>query len=205
MLERLNPNTPSAASSAEPSSPSTAELAKATALLFEVFAARFGAKWTRTYEDPMARRIWARDLENEGLTADDINRGLRVSRAGEWPPTVGEFIALCRPSATELGIPEPRAAYLAACRGLWPHAIVYHVAGQVGRYELRTRTERETWPQFEALYKRAIDDVRRGRVFELPVRHERLLEAPPSATAEEIERQKADFQEFVKQARAGRL
>lgn len=153
----------------------------------------------------MARRVWARDLENEGLTADDINRGLRVSRLEEWPPTVGEFIAGCRPSAAELGIPEPRTAYLAACRGIWPHPIVYHVAGQVGRYEMRTRSETSTWPAFEAAYKRAAEDVRRGRVFEMPSRHDRLLEAPPSPTAEEIERQKADFQEFVAKARAGRL
>lgn len=188
-----------------PSSPSTAEVAKATALLFEVFSARFGAKWTRTYEDPMARRIWARDLENEGLTADDINRGLRESRLEEWPPTVGEFINSCRPSAEELGIPEARVAYLAACRGIWPHPIVYHVAGQVGRYEMRTRSEATTWPAFQAAYKRAAEDVRRGRVFTFPSRQEQLLEAPAPATAEEIERHKADFAEFVAKARAGRL
>jgi hypothetical protein len=205
MLERIKPNIPSAASSAAPSSPNTAEVAKATALLFEVFAARFGTKWTRTYEDPLARRIWARDIENEGLEADDINRGLRVTRAAEWPPTVGEFIAACRPTAAELGVPEARDAYVGACRGIWMHPIAYHVAGQVGRYEMRTRSETSTWPAFDAAYKRALAEVRRGRVFEMPARHDRLLEAPPAPSAEEVERQKADFKEFVAAARAGRL
>lgn len=153
----------------------------------------------------MARKVWARDLENEGLTEADIHRGLKASRTEEWPPTVGEFIAGCRPSAAQLGVPEPRAAYIAACRGIWPHPIVYHVAGEIGRYELRTRTERETWPAFEALYKRALNELRRGRTFEMPTRRERLLEPPPKPTAEDIEREKATFQETVARARAGRL
>lgn len=206
MLQRLSPPSikPDANSAAPSSGITDSTIAKSVALLFEVFAARYGNKWTRTYEDPLARKVWARDLSNEGLSEDDINRGLRVSRTEEWPPTVGEFISQCRATPAELGVPEPREAYIAACRGQWPHPIVFHVAGLVGRYEMRTRPEAQTWPPFEAHYKRALEDVRRGRVFTMPPPPP-ALPAPPPKTPEEVGHARAIFEETVRRMRQGRL
>lgn len=205
MLQKISPpNIKPDATSVEPSSPSTGEIAKAVALLFEVFAARFGHRWTRTYEDPLARKVWARDLANEGLTAEEINHGLRNGRAQEWPPTIGEFIAQCRLTATELGLPEAREAYLAACSQRYPHPIVYHVAGLVGRYELRCQPEAKTWPKFEGLYMAAIDEARRGRVF-TPPPAPRALPPPPPPSAEDVGQARAIFQETVRKMRQGRL
>ncbi len=137
--------------------------------LFEVFAARFGHRWTKTYEDEAARAVWARDFAAAGLTPDLIEVGLNNTARLEWPPTVGEFIKACEPQPEELGLPSSRDAYIAACRGQTRlHGIIFHVAAKIGTFELRTRPERETWPVWEVFYRNAVDEARRGRVFEIP-------------------------------------
>jgi hypothetical protein len=155
-------------------------LAEVVALLFEVFATRFGHRWTRTYEDPLARKVWRRDLEVEGLTPDDVKAGLRRTARLEWPPSLGEFVAACRPEAADLGMPEAREAYVAACRGQWRlHPIVWHVASIIGSHDLRSRPEAETWPRFEAAYKVALSQAQQGRVFAFPEPRHVALPAPP--------------------------
>ena len=137
--------------------------------LFEVFAARFSHRWTKTYEDEAARAVWTRDLAAAGLTPDLIEYGLKRTARLEWPPTVGEFIKACEPQPEEMGLPSTRDAYLAACRGNTRlHPIVWHVAQKIGTFELRTRSERETWPVWEGFYENAVCEARLGRVFEIP-------------------------------------
>lgn len=145
------------------------DLVRAVALAFEVLHARYGAKFARLYEDIAARDVWVRDLAAEGVTAQDIDAALARCRRDEWPPTCPQFIAYCTPTAEEHGLPAPRAAYMAALRGDWKlHPIVYHVATQIGTWELRHEPEAKGWPRWEALYNQAVREYHRGRSFTMP-------------------------------------
>ena len=66
--------------------------------LFTVLQARYGHKWTSTYDDPALMRIalseWHRELRN--LAPEDIRRGLTACDQ-DWPPTLPQFVAACKP------------------------------------------------------------------------------------------------------------
>ena len=67
--------------------------------LFERLSAFYGNKFLdlwRNLDAQSVRRAWAEELA--GFTPDELKRGLAACRAREWPPTLPEFMGLCRPS-----------------------------------------------------------------------------------------------------------
>lgn len=71
--------------------------------LFRKFLIRYGQLWADRYKglgltpDEIADE-WATELD--GFTADEIKRGLDACRTSKFPPTLPEFISLCRPAAS---------------------------------------------------------------------------------------------------------
>lgn len=71
--------------------------------LFRKFLIRYGQLWADRYKglgltpDEIADE-WAMELD--GFSPEEIKRGLEASKANKFPPTLPEFISMCRPAAT---------------------------------------------------------------------------------------------------------
>jgi hypothetical protein len=64
---------------------------------------KYSHKWASQFPDEAftieAKKVWAMDLT--GLTNDQIKQGLdtMIDEYPSWPPTIGEFKALCKVGA----------------------------------------------------------------------------------------------------------
>jgi hypothetical protein len=134
--------------------------------------------------------IWERVVE--GVTDENIGIALgKLERSEDsWPPGPGAFLALCQPTAKELGhMPVEDAYRLAAgagAKGAILPAIVWHAQQQVGPHELRTRPERDMFPKFKTVYERMTAHERAGGetfVFPEPLDTSHRLERPPRGKA----------------------
>lgn len=128
------------------------------------YGTRFADQWRGT--DPRAlQRYWAEKLGT--LTADELKAGVAKLDSLDWPPTLPQFLKLCRPGV------DPVAAYYEAVAGVqarergevgtWSHPAVYWTAVKIGAFDLKNhgyaalkaRWERElseqlrrdTWPE----------------------------------------------------------
>ena len=65
------------------------------AAIFKRLHARYGSKWAAQIEgiEDEAVREWGKGLA--GMSAEQISRGLE-SWAGEWPPSLPEFVTACK-------------------------------------------------------------------------------------------------------------
>lgn len=71
--------------------------------LFKKFVLRYGHLWIDRYAN---LQVTPQEIEDEwaselgGFSAEEIKRGLDACRASKFPPTLPEFISLCRPAAS---------------------------------------------------------------------------------------------------------
>lgn len=133
------------------------------ARLIQRLQALYGAQFSRQWEGVSTSRlieVWAEELA--GYSADEIRRGLDACRSQKFPPTLPEFLLMCRPAM------DPAAAFQAAVvglearrrgeRGEWPHPAVFWAAVKVGQHDmlnigwngLRSRWETALRDQFAA-------------------------------------------------------
>lgn len=85
------------------------------------------------------QQVWAEELAPYSL--DEINRGVNGCRSLKWPPTLPEFLTLCRPPL------DPESAFVEAIENMrrrelgeeaaWTHPAIYFAAVAVGAYEIR--------------------------------------------------------------------
>lgn len=79
--------------------------------IFQVMAGAYGARFADAWQgaDPAAvKAVWARKLGT--LTSAQIKRGIESLDQCKFPPTLPEFVALCRqaePPAHRLKLPAP--------------------------------------------------------------------------------------------------
>ena len=72
--------------------------------LFQKFEDFYGAKWAAQYGDfprDRVKRTWAEELG--GFSGDSIAKALDAQKSTKFPPTLPEFIELCRESARRVG------------------------------------------------------------------------------------------------------
>lgn len=146
---------------ARPQASTSAIPASWAARLVERMQALYGAKFAQQWagiEPVRLTEIWAEELA--GMTGEELARGLASCRSRPWPPTLPEFVLLCRPSMdpvtahTEavLGMQERKRGNL----GEWSHPAVYWAAVKIGAHDLlnqgyaaiRGRWERELRDSF---------------------------------------------------------
>lgn len=71
--------------------------------LFKKFLLRYGHLWTDRYAN---LAVTPQEIEDEwatelgGFSPEEIKRGLEACRTSKFPPTLPEFISLCRPAAS---------------------------------------------------------------------------------------------------------
>lgn len=109
--------------------------------LLDRFAVLYGSKFADQWGgvDPAEMKAtWVECLH--GYTAEEIQRGLKGCLSRDWPPTLPEFLKLCRPPVDFESTWREAIAQMAARESgadVWSHPAVYWTARQFGYFELR--------------------------------------------------------------------
>ncbi len=157
------------------------------ARLIERLHALYGAKFTQQWDgiDPARlAQIWAEELA--GYTAEEIGRGLTACRARVFPPTLPEFLLLCRPTLN------PEAAYHEAVAGMsarsrgemgaWSHPGIYWAAVRVTQHDLLSMG----WQAIRGRWELALRDVMSAGKWE-PVPAPAIALTAPNRTRTSLE------------------
>lgn len=140
----------------------------AVAAVFTVFARRFSHRWAPTFNDSLARSAWQFDFENVKLTPREILGGIIRVGVREWPPSTGEFIALCR----DYGVPSVAAGLAEAVRArqvgffehAWSHPVVGAAARAIGTWGFANSSAHDLGRQWQAAWTEALEAHRMGRL-----------------------------------------
>ena len=139
--------------------------------LFARFEAMYGARFADAWKGcsiAHVKAVWAEDLG--GFSRDELAAGIAGCRSRDWPPTLPEFMKLCRPPI------DHQAALLEAIeqmarresgRDRWSHPAIYWAAVKIGAYDLGRTTLRD----LDAEWRKAFgDQMALGQWPEIPER-----------------------------------
>lgn len=151
-------------------SPSTALPSAWIERIFTRMAAMYGNRFAQMWAgvDPEAiKATWAEGLGH--LTPGEISDGLDACKSRDWPPSMPEFIRLCRQP------PDYFAMFVEASHGNWRSALTYWAAARFGFFELRTTS----WEHAKTTWIRAVDETRAMQALpDIPERETKALPAP---------------------------
>lgn len=121
----------------------------------------YGQKWRDSLGGIPRKRVrqaWGEELAD--YTPAEIATGLHACRSRPWPPTLPEFLLLCKP------LNDPRADWAEACEqmalrlrdgsDLWSRSQVYWAAITLGAHDLHTLA----YDQCKARWQRALDNAK---------------------------------------------
>ena len=124
--------------------------------LFSEFAALYGTRfadmWKHSNLD-LVMRSWANALS--GYKVGEVKAGLLACRAKPWPPTLPEFLALCRPTPDfERSFAEAQEQVSKRQFGedVWTSKALYWTAVEFGFYDLRSLS----WAQAKNRWSRIL-------------------------------------------------
>ena len=151
--------------------------------LFERMELSYGAKFTNSWGgiDPHKMRLfWARELA--GTTPEQMKAGVEAMKRAEWPPTLPEFVAMCRPPTDY-----SEALYEAIeqiqrreeGRDTWSNPAIYWAAVKIGSFDLRNLTHKDLLKRFTAAMEKVLAQE---SIEPVPVRHV-ALPAPGQTVA----------------------
>lgn len=153
------------------------DLVHTIALLFRVFARAFGTKWRATFEDPQAPAVWERKLRASGLSPEAVRAGMGPATNLAFPPSLGEFIGLCKPPAPLLDAALREAmAWHPDTEHAWTHPAIGATAREVGYWRLHSQDDRQVRALFDSIYRQMLDRHARGEGLDQPA--VRALESP---------------------------
>lgn len=158
--------------------------------LFARFASMYGARFLDLWRDvdhAELKQAWAEELG--GLSVAEIKRGLDACSSKTFPPTLPEFIQLCRPGL------DAERAYFEAVEQMqkrpsgedrWSHPAVFWTASRIGAFDLRN----STWSSIRNRWCAVFSDVMSAGVWpEIPP-HREALPAPGGQTIDREEARK---------------
>lgn len=137
-----------AASDAQPL-PVTPQTAEVVNDLFRRLRGIFPAwrqAWPSTEALDAAKAEWIKEFAAVGIrTLEQIEFGVQKCRKLSKPfaPSVGEFIAMCTPSAEDFGMPSPADAWIEALIGTYSHEGVHIAANETGIFDLRAAKQED--------------------------------------------------------------
>ena len=119
------------------------------------FGSLFGAKFTSTVATDDRAADWrvAWGVALAGMTGAQIKAGLTACAKRDWPPSAGEFIALCCPP------PDYEHEFIEAAHGRWDGSrLRYWTAQGFGYYELRKMQWAQAQSRWIAKWHEFMDD-----------------------------------------------
>jgi len=102
--------------------------------------------WPSTEALAAAKEEWIKEFAAEDIrTLEQIEFGIQKCRKLSKPfaPSVGEFIAMCTPSAEDFGMPTPADAWMEALIGTYSHEGVRIAANETGIFDLRAAKQED--------------------------------------------------------------
>jgi len=138
------------------------------------------AKWVDSFGSIPRERVkqaWAKELA--GYEATEIKRGLDACRTKPWPPTLPEFLVMCRP------VLDAKTEWAEACEQMrirlegngadvWSRSGVYWAAVSIGWYDLNSTA----WEQIKTRWTNALMNAKANPIPEYMA----ALPAPGKAT-----------------------
>lgn len=158
--------------------------------LFARFSAMYGRKFADLWADCNLRDVkatWAEDLA--GFTGEEIKRGVDACKTRTFPPTLPEFIQLCRPAVDYESLYV--SAAMAVSSGIWNNKLEYWATQSVGAFEVRN----EPYAKMKSRWNKAIEELKAdGELPDIPERKE-ALPAPgrTSISKEEAKKRAAEL------------
>lgn len=140
--------------------------------------------WRQAWPDQrthdLAKDHWVGGFMDAGINSiEQIEFGLKKQRQSVKPfvPSIGEFIAMCKPTAADFNLPDVNTAYAQAAQLAYPEAdqskfnqAVYHAACLTGFYELNNLPQDKSFPIFARCYQSTVEAVMNGHPLrEVPV------------------------------------
>lgn len=130
----------------------------------------YGSKFTEMWRDTdidSVKAMWAHELGK--LTREDVTRGAQALMTQDWPPSLPQFIKLCR---TQL---DPQKSFVEALNGLvardrgevgvWSHPAIFWAVVRVGAFDMKN----STYLQIQARWTVALEDeLAKGDWAEIP-------------------------------------
>lgn len=141
-----------------------------TETVLSIFAA-----WKRIFRSKMrdedwditTAKIWVLALNQMGVTQNQFEQAKRKSVTLQWPPTApADFVALASNEYTGC-----RQAYLEAANGKYVNAVTYETAKRVGFWDIKTKSESQTYPRWQQIYPKVCQEHANGADFTLPASH----------------------------------
>lgn len=169
---------------------SSSTLAHVEALFSElaaIYGARFADMWRNT-DVGHVKTVWAGALA--GLTVGEVRQGLIGCRKKPWPPTLPEFLLLCRAEPDYESLfaeAQLQAWHREAGRDVWPDPVLFWAAYAFGFYDLK----KASWQVAKTRWTRVVDQKREGADALPPVPQRGLAIADAGVTASGCEQARA--------------
>lgn len=158
--------------------------------LSAMYGQKFATQWAGVNEQAM-KDVWAEGLS--GFSGQEISTGLDSCKSRPFPPTLPEFLVLCRPCL------DPYTAHQEAVVGMgdrkrgelgeWSHPAVYWAAVRVGSHDLLNAGWQAIKPRWEKALK---VEMERGAWEEIPMPMLALPEPGKDVTANAVARKKIE-------------
>ena len=130
----------------------------------------YGSKFTEMWRDTdidAVKAMWAHELGK--LSREEVTRGAQALMTLEWPPSLPQFMKLCRVQI------DPQKAFVEALNGLvardrgevgvWSHPAIFWAAVSVGGFDMKN----STYLQIQARWRVALEDeLAKGDWAEIP-------------------------------------
>lgn len=178
-LAASSPNTPTAAGpQASRPAADTGAAIDAINQLFAEFELVYHNQYLKAFPTleklQFAKQLWFTHLKE--YSAEQILRAAhRAIKESEYLPTIAGLVKYCENEWNLYGLPDPRSAYVEACRASspkaeyhWSHPAVYHAGCAADWFFLANNTEAKAYPVFEQHYRQICDRVRQGETFTVP-------------------------------------
>lgn len=124
--------------------------------------------WPSTEALDAAKAEWIKEFAAVGIrTLEQIEFGVQKCRKMSKPfaPSVGEFIAMCTPSAEDFGLPTAADAWMEALIGTYSHDGVRIAANETGIFDLRAakQDDKSMRARFDRAYAIVIRRAQEGQ------------------------------------------
>ncbi len=134
--------------------------------IFRKMESRYGSLWADRYglsNLELVKRDWSEDLS--GFTGEELKRGLVSSRSLKFPPTLPEFMNLCRP------VIDAKSEWIEACEQMrirlqgkqedkWSREQVYWAAVAIGWHDLNSLS----WDQIKTRWTHSIANAKNSPI-----------------------------------------